>query len=354
MRFAVIMAGGSGERFWPLSRKIRPKQLLRLTDPNKTMLCEAVDRVEPLVGYDQVIIATAPHLTESISQANLVDPQNVFAEPSKRNTLGCLVWATSTLLARYGEGVRESSMAILTADHLIRPADLFRKDVEFALGIAERSGGLVTIGIPPRRPETGYGYIEVESVEITGSKVVSFREKPNFQTAREFVDSGKFYWNSGMFFWTIDAFLNELAHTSPASVTVCHAIADALQAGNMELAVSEFDKLENKSIDYALMEGAKQVYMVPARFAWDDVGSFDALIRTLQQDEKGNVVVGNVVATDVNNCVLYNESESKVLTAVGIRDHIVVQTDDAVLMAPLSDAQRVKEIVGMLQGSSFV
>ncbi len=348
MRVAVIMAGGSGERFWPLSRKLRPKQLLRLTDPEKTMLQEAADRIAPLVGAENVYIATATHLEEPIRAAGIVPPQNVFAEPDKRNTLGCLCWVAANFIS---QGHEDLSIAILTADHKIEEPELFRSTVDAALTLAEETGGLVTMGVTPTRPETGYGYIESGEPIAAGRQVLKFREKPDLETAKQFVESGNFYWNSGMFFWTQQAFLSQLLTAQPESHATVHRIAEALGG---DQAVERFRELPNLSIDYALMEKASDVYVVPAEFPWDDVGAFDSLFRTMPRDENGNVMIGHVTAKDCTGCVLYNESSSAVLTAVGMKDTILVQTNDAVLMAPATDAQRVKEIVGMIADGKYL
>ena len=352
-RLSAIMAGGSGERFWPLSRRDRPKQLLRLTDPDRTMLDEAVDRIEPLVGAGSVLVATAPHLQEPIRAADLVPDENVVAEPDKRNTLGALVWLAAFLRARHG--AEPISLAILTADHKIDDPAIFREDVALALSVAERTGGLVTLGIPPTQPETGYGYIEAAASEGEDGvfPVASFREKPDLATAEGFVARGGFTWNSGMFFWTLDGFASELSHAHPEAHAILLRITEALKAGDQAGAEAAFRELPDLSIDYALMERAKRVYVVPARFPWDDVGAFDALLRTMPTDESGNVVLGDVRAVDCRGCLLYNEAGEQVLTAVGLRDQILIQTHDAVLVAALSDAQRVKEIVGRIKGSVF-
>ncbi len=352
------MAGGSGERFWPLSRRDRPKQLLRLTDPDKTMLDEAVHRIEPLVGEGNVLIATATHLQEPIRKAGLVTDENVVAEPDKRNTLGALVWLAATLAAREGGLDAQISLAILTADHKIDDPMTFRKDVELAMQVAEGTGGLVTLGIPPTRPETGYGYIEAAPQdEVTKGRdvfpVASFREKPDLATAEEFVRRGEFTWNSGMFFWTLGGFASELASAHPEAYALLLRITEALTSDDQAAAEAAFRELPDLSIDYALMERAQKVYVVPARFPWDDVGAFDALLRTMPTDERGNVVLGEVHAVDCEGCLLYNEAGEQVLTAVGLRDQILIQTNDAVLVASLSDAQRVKEIVGRIKGSVF-
>jgi mannose-1-phosphate guanylyltransferase len=352
MRVAVIMAGGSGERFWPLSRKLRPKQLLRLTDPNKTMLQEAVDRIAPLVGLANVYIATATHLEEPIRAAKIVPDSNVIAEPDKRNTLGCLAWVAAQFKAR---GMDDISVAILTADHVIENPETFRRTVDKGLDLAESTNGLVTMGVTPTRPETGYGYIESgTNLNEFAKSVVRYREKPDLATAQEFVEAGNFYWNSGMFLWTQGAFYKELSDTQPETVQLISKMADAIKAGDREKALEDFRNIPNISIDYALMEKASQVYVVHAEFPWDDVGAFDSLFRTMPKDENGNVILGNVACTDCTGCIFYNESTKGALTAVGLTNMILVQTDDVVLAAPACDAQRVKELVALMKDSSYL
>ena len=352
MRVAVIMAGGSGERFWPLSRKLRPKQLLRLTDPSKTMLQEAVDRIAPLVGIENVYIATATHLEEPIRKAKIVPDSNVIAEPDKRNTLGCLCWVAATFQAR---GMGDVSVAILTADHVIESPEVFRETVDRALSLSENTDGLVTMGVIPTRPETGYGYIESGADYNSFAKsVVRYREKPDIETAKQFVADGNFYWNSGMFFWTQAAFIRELNDTHPEAVSLIDQMADSLRTGKKDQAVDEFRKITNMSIDYALMEKASKVYVVKAEFPWDDVGSFDSLFRTMPVDSNGNVVIGKVSVKDCTGCIFYNDSFSGALTAVGLKDMILVQTDDVTLAAPSTDAQRVKELVAIMLDPSFL
>lgn len=345
------MAGGSGERFWPLSRKLRPKQLLRLTDPDKTMLQEAVDRIAPLVGQENVYIATATHLAEPIRAAAIVPDANVIAEPDKRNTLGCLGWVAATFSSR---GMAEVSVAILTADHKIEEPEHFRQTVDQALSLAESTGGLVTMGVSPNRPETGYGYIECGEPLNEGRRVLSFREKPNLELAKSFVESGNFLWNSGMFFWTQCAFMNELTQADSASCQIIDDIVSSLKEDDTETAADHFRRFPNLSIDYALMEKSGNVFVVPAMFPWDDVGAFDSLFRTMPTDENGNVIIGNVLAKDCTNCVLYNESDQGIMSAVGMSNIIMVQTKDATLIAPSDSAQRVKELVGMITDSAFL
>ncbi len=355
MRFAVIMAGGSGERFWPLSRKLRPKQLLRLTDPNVTMLEEAVNRIAPLLGRENVFIATAAHLATPIRQASIVAPENVLAEPDKRNTLGCLTWVAASIIARYGDAGRNATLAILTADHKIEDADHFRDDIALAITIAEETNSLVTLGIKPTRPDTGFGYVEFgDSLDHKTAKVKMFREKPDLSTAESFLAAGNFFWNSGMFVWKVSTFCDQLAECDPLSASVTLDMAQALEKAHEEHATTLFRQLPNLSIDYALLEKSENVFSVKASFPWDDVGSFDSLLRTMPQDENGNTLLGNVVAKDCSGCVLYNDCDGKVLSAIGLRDVILVQTEDAVMSAPIKDSQRVKELVQMLSATHYL
>lgn len=349
-RVAVIMAGGSGERFWPLSRVSRPKQLLRLTDPRLTLLEEAVQRIEPLVGSDSVFVITGKHLEAPIRESGALKEECILAEPMKRNTLGALVWVAANWLAN---GDTEVTFAILTADHKIGDASAFRETVRTAMDTAELTGALVTCGVTPTRPETGYGYVELDRGQsaTTGAiKALGFREKPDAKTATEYVQSGKFLWNSGMFFYTLQTFLTELEHSHPEAFAITHRIAQALAVGDMGLAETAFADLPNLSIDYALAEKAKQIYVVESGFAWDDVGAWDALSRSLGiEDENGNVALGNSLVIDSRNAIIYNDVDTIIAATVGMDDVVLVVTPDAVLLCKQSESQRVKEIVEALK-----
>ena len=345
------MAGGSGERFWPLSRADRPKQLLRLTDPSMTMLEEALRRIEPLVGRGDVFISTSTSLKDAIISSGLVPAARVFAEPDRRNTLGALVWVAAELMSLMPKDWMDISLAVLTADHKISDADLFRSTVATALETAEETGGLVTIGVRPARPETGFGYIEVSgSAEYEQShRVASFREKPSLEAAMDMVAAGRFLWNSGMFFWKLRSFVDELTRVSPSAGEAITLIAQALVARDADSALKHFRALPNLSVDYALMEKAENVYVVEASFGWDDVGAWDALSRSRPSDAEGNVVSGSVLALDTSNSVVINESSSLTTCVLGMEDVIVVTTDDSVLVCPKSRAQEVKRLVEELK-----
>lgn len=345
-RTAVIMAGGAGERFWPLSRADRPKQLLYLTSETETMIEEAVNRILPLIPAENVFIATSEALAGPIRAAGLaIPPENVLAEPAKRNTAGCLVWVAASLSSRFaGEAI---SIAVLTADHSIGMPRRFRACVSKALHAAESGNALVTIGIPPTRPETGYGYIEVAAeADSEVIPVLNFREKPDAQTAKTYMESGHHYWNSGMFFWTVQDFAKEMETASPQHFTALQKITEALRANDHAKAGSSFHELPNISIDFALMEKAKNVMMAPSDFPWDDVGAWDSLERSRQADEHGNIVESAVIAIDSTDNILINDAGEEIAVGVvGCREMIVVVGRDAVLVAPKTRAQDVKKIV---------
>ncbi|MBX3120109.1 MAG: mannose-1-phosphate guanylyltransferase [Fimbriimonadaceae bacterium] len=350
-RLAIIMAGGSGERFWPVSRTSRPKQLLRLADPHRTLLEQARDRIEPLVNQRRIFMAVGKDVEFAVIDADLVPPMNVLVEPAKRNTLGCLCWAAANLMARELEN---PTIAVLTADHLIADEDEFRTCVERAFVTSEETGGLVTIGIKPTRPETGYGYIETSAgggQSTSAFGVASFHEKPTIEVAERFVGSGNHYWNSGMFFWTLDAFMKALSLAQPEIERLTAQIANSIQRGDKETAILKFEEVPNISIDYALMEKATEVYMVPGDFGWDDIGAWDSLSRTFTRDDSGNVTVGEAQLIDTEGSIVYNAAEGMTVGVLGMKDVIVVTTGDAVLVLPKDQAQRVKEIVAQLKES---
>lgn len=359
MKVIVIMAGGAGERFWPLSRHDQPKQLLKLTGSGQSLLEEAVERSMAIVPPANIYIATGKNLQKAIQDADLGIPNdNIIAEPSKRNTSGCLIFAAATILARYNLSPEELTMGVLTADHRIPDTTPFVNTVEAAFAAAEKHNALVTIGIQPVRPETGYGYIEIaEDIQIRDDeqnpcyKVASFREKPNAQDAEKYIASSRFLWNSGMFFWRLSTFQNEFGRANPVMAQTLEDLTDALMDQNPERAAQIFKALPNISIDYALMEKAAHVMVIPGKFVWDDLGSWDVLDRTIPRDNSGNVQVGEPILIDCQNCIVYNASGQKQIAvgAVGLKDMIVVVSNDSLLIIPKNRAQEVRKVVVALR-----
>ena len=364
-RVAVIMAGGSGERFWPLSRRHQPKQLLCLADPDRTMLEETILRLLPMFPVEDIFIATSELLREPIQMADTGIPsENVLAEPAKRNTAGCLAYATAHILARYAQdrSVNDPvlhdtlSIAVVTADQAIGAPEAFRQTISAAFEVAEREHALATIGIEPTRPDTGFGYIEIGSeTEPPGSvpvhHVAAFHEKPSLETAHTFLASGRHLWNAGMFFWRVGDFLTELHEAQPRFAQAIFDMASAFQTNRPDAVRAIFEALPGISIDYALMEHAKRVVVARAMFPWDDLGTWAALDRGFLRDDHGNVSVGDVVALDTENCVLYNHAQGgsdRILAVLGVEDLVVVSTDDAVLVAPKKRSEEIKRIVEAL------
>ncbi len=355
-RVIVIMAGGSGQRFWPLSRERRPKQLLRLADPDRSMLEQAIDRAAGLVGPERVFVVTGRHLVEPIRAAGTVlSPAQILGEPCRRNTAGCLVYAAAAIQTALGAAADDIVLGILTADHRILDPAAFQATLATAMGAAEAQDALVTIGIEPTRPETGYGYIEAGAPVAAGGPGVlavrRFHEKPNAEAAARYLAQGGFYWNSGMFFWRLSVFLDEFTHAAPPYAHACRVMAAALACGDQAAADAAFAALPDRSIDYALMEKARRVLVVPGRFAWDDIGAWDALERSLPADDRGNVAVGAPVLVDCDGCIVVNGpgAAGMAVAVVGVRDLVVVASPDGVLVVPKAQAQRVKEAVEALR-----
>lgn len=355
--YVVIMAGGSGERFWPLSRMRKPKQLLRLTSPDAMMIEEAIARIEPLIPKERILIITSEILRQPIIDALPDLPaDNVIAEPAKRNTAPCLALACSVIEAREG---CDGLMAVLTADHFIGDVQAFRKDVALALAYAQTNDALVTMGIPPTRPETGYGYIRMteRAKPSTIAKVAEFKEKPAFDVALEYVRSGEYVWNSGMFFWRTHALRDAMLSVLPEVGKHIESMTSSCRAHKSVALGLTFNEMPDISIDYGVMERAPNVYTIPASFPWDDVGSWDSLDRMQPCDERGNVKQGASIVLDSQNSVIVNAHEgAHVVTTVGVDNIVVVVTNDATMICPKHKAQDVKTIVKTLreQGRSDV
>lgn len=359
-RVAIIMAGGSGERFWPLSRTARPKQLLCLSSETQTMLSEAVARLEPLIPATCVYVVTGEHLVEPIRAAQTgVPDENVIAEPCKRNTAGCLLYATAYLLASLDTNGDDLSIAVVTADHIIGDADRFRTTVKTCLDTVEQNPVLATQGIVPTRPETGYGYIqadldnEVDSFDsaVPIYPVTAFHEKPSHDKAEDFLASGDYFWNSGMFFWRASVFLEALGQARPAMCDAANDMIKAMRSNDKGTVTQIFESLENISIDYALMEHAKNTVVARADFPWDDIGAWSSLDRTRKHDESGNVVHGEAVLVGSQDCIVYNDVDGTemAVSVVGARDLVVVVSKDGVLVVPKDQAQDVRHAVSELK-----
>lgn len=359
-RIGLIMAGGSGERFWPVSRRLHPKQLLRLTSPTDTMLHESVKRLTPIIDPQYIYVQTSEELVPAIREANLGIPDaNVIAEPCRRNTAGCLAYAAAYMLARHGGDGSNLSMAVVTADHRIGDNAAFKATLETVLEVVESEPVLGIIGISPTRPSTGFGYIQavVEGEKLPAAgrpqahAVKAFREKPPRDVAEQYVASGDYFWNSGMFFWNIATFLDEFEAASPSYALAIRSMAASMDAEDEEAVRATFEALESNSIDYALMEKARRVVMVNATFPWDDIGTWAALERSREADAHGNITQGDPVLVESEGCIVYNDegAEQRAVAVIGATNLVVVVTKDAVMVVPKDRTEDVKKAVQALQ-----
>jgi mannose-1-phosphate guanylyltransferase len=344
--YVVIMAGGSGTRFWPLSRRRRPKQLLSLFG-DRPMVAETVERFVSFVPREQILIVTSEQLAAAIREAVPdLPPENVLCEPFGKNTAPCIGLAAAAVRAR--GGTADDVIAVFPADHFIRDVDGFQRLVRLAADVAS-GGPIVTIGIEPTKPETGYGYILRGETRADGSaEVVEFVEKPGRDTALRYVRDGRYLWNAGMFFFRLDTIEREIDRQLPHLSAQMPTLADALLRGDTVALSSAWELVEAVSIDYGVMEKAAAVRVVAATFGWSDVGAWDALPEVADVDESGNVTMGDVVAIDCHGCVLVGH-DRRVLAAVGIEGLVVVDSEDALLVAPRDRAQEVRNIVESLR-----
>jgi mannose-1-phosphate guanylyltransferase len=348
--YALIMAGGSGTRLWPASRRSCPKQLLELLS-ERTMLQEACQRITPLVPNDGIFVVTGEDYTDVVrQQIPQVPAANIIGELEGHGTAPCI--GLSALYLRRLDP--EAVMAVLTADHYIEKADALRRALEAAAQVAEE-GHLVTLGIQPNRPATGLGYIERAGklAQVSGLdvyRVEKFTEKPDLAMAQAFVESGRYYWNSGMFIWKVPTILREFERLMPQFYAQLMEIDAALGTAE-ERAVLErvWPQVENETIDYGIMERAEDVAVIPVDIGWSDVGSWATLLEVLPADAEGNVVVGQYIGLDTRGCLIH--SSHRLVTTIGLEDIIVVDTEDALLVCPRDRAQEVRDLVNRLKES---
>lgn len=347
--WAVVMAGGSGTRFWPSSRAAKPKQLLPLADregTGETLLAATVRRLGGMVPPERVVVVLSERLVEATAAALPEVPrENLLAEPVGRNTAPCVGWACAWVRRRDPDAV----VAILAADHHIGDEPAYRAVIERAVATAER-GELVTIGIQPTRPETGYGYIEVgDELDGGARRVARFVEKPTRERAEEFLATGRFLWNSGSFFFRADRMLAEIRKSLPDLADTLDALDQAAADGREQERVRAlYPEIRGISIDHGVMEKASGVAVVPGAFGWSDVGSWQTAWELATKDEAGNAARGETVLVDASGCFVVGEGK-KVVAVIGVQDLVVVDTPDALLVVPREQSQRVREVVEALQ-----
>ena len=346
--YALILAGGSGERFWPLSRRARPKQLLRLVS-ERTLLEETLARLDGLVPRERILILTNVEQEAAVRDLLKDFPKaNIVAEPAKRDTAAAVALGTGWVAARD----HSATMLALPADHVIADRSAFQETLKTAATAAEEMSALVTIGIKPTWACPGFGYIEQgEAVRLRGNgkiavhRVVRFREKPNVDLAESFLRKGNFRWNAGMFVWSVQTVLSEFNRHAPE---LADFISQVRAPKDLEkLLRDRFSNLPRISFDYAIMEKADRVLVVEASFDWDDVGSWQAIARYFKRDEHGNASNSALTALESSDNIIFNEGKITV-ALLGVHNLIVVRTGDAILICHRHQAEKIKNLVGKL------
>lgn len=353
--YAVVMAGGKGTRFWPKSRERMPKHLLDIVC-EKTIIQETVDRIVPLIPAENILIVTGiSHAEELMKQVPQIPEKNIIIEPVGRNTAPCIGLAALHIKRKAPDGV----MVVLPADHLIMDAIRFRHILSVAADMARQGDYLLTVGIKPTSPETGYGYLERGTVKavINGEdvyEVKSIREKPAFEQAKAFLEKGDFYWNSGMFIWGVDTILRAIERWLPDLHSGLLEIETALGSDREKRIVDQvYRKIQSISIDYGVMEKADNALLIRGDFGWSDIGSWDALWEVSDKDEKGNAarVGGAFVGVGARNSLVH--SPRKLVALVGVEDLIIVETDDSLLVCKKGCSQDVKKVVEVLEAKNM-
>lgn len=343
---AVILAGGAGTRFWPLSQPLRPKQLIRLWG-DRVMIGQTVERLAPIIPPERVLVVCGPHLLAPMRQAlPELEASSFVVEPEPRNTAPAIALAAAHVRQRFGP---DEVIGVFPSDHYIGDEAAFRRTVERAASRA-REGAIVTIGVAPTRPETGYGYIrrgEPLEQEEGAWRVAAFEEKPDAARALEYVRAGEHDWNAGMFFFTPEVLLSELERQMPETAAAIAQIEQAVGTPSLDRVTAEaFGRTEATSIDYGVMEGARRVEVVRASFPWSDVGHWAALPEVRPTDEDGNVVEADALLHQVRDSILYSTTD-RVVAAASVEGLVIVDTPEALLVIPRERAQQVRQLVDL-------
>lgn len=350
-KIALIMAGGSGTRFWPLSTEEKPKQFLDLVS-KKSMIRETIERIAKIIPFEKIFIATNIRYLENIKkEIPEIPEENIILEPTARDTAACIAYAGLIIRGKYPDSI----MAVLPSDHLIKKEKEFLENLDRAFEKAE-SDHIITLGIKPTYPETGYGYIEYKknSTDEEICEVKSFREKPNFETAEKYIEKGNFLWNSGMFIWKTNLIIEEIKKYMPSHKIVLEEIEKKITGKNLsgselsEYVKEIFCKFEKISIDFGVMEKSKLVKVIPIDIGWNDVGSFKSLEEVFPQDKNGNIIreerEGTYYDFDSEDNIIINK-EDKIIATIGLEHFVVVNTGDALLICHKDKTQEIKKMM---------
>lgn len=345
-RYCVIMAGGIGSRFWPLSKNNYPKQFLDVLGTGKSFIRATFERFLPLVPANHFLVVTnAAYKQLVLDQIPELDASQVLCEPMRRNTAPCIAYATYRILS----ACKEASVVVTPADHLVTNETEFQRVVGNGLDFVERQrDALMTIGIRPSRPETGYGYIEVDAPGEGIVKVKNFKEKPDLDTAKRFVADGRYYWNSGIFLWSTDAIMSAFRQFLPNMAALFDEGTNAFGTqSEQEFINRQFERCENISIDYGVMERSQNRYTTCADFGWSDIGTWGSLYTHAAHDVAGNAASGHAVLVDTSNSVVNIESGYEAIVQ-GLEHCLVALRDHSLLVCRLEDEQQIKHWVEKL------
>lgn len=348
MLCALIMAGGKGTRFWPLSTEEKPKQFLNLIG-SKTMIQMTIDRIKPIIPLEQIFVCTGAKYVELVKeQLPELPEKNIIIEPEGRNTAPCIA-LSALVIRRYYE---DANMIVLPSDHLINKEDEFRDIVKKANKfIDENNESIVTLGIKPSRPETGYGYIKCSDInedkELPVIKVDEFVEKPNKEVAEKYLISGRYLWNSGMFIWKVDSILNKIKEYLPNTFNALKSINSLHEDELQQFIDDNYNKVDNISIDYGVLENDKEIYVIPSEIEWDDIGTWNAVERYKQKDEENNIVSNNVkVIKSESNMTLNNKKD---MVMIGVKDIVVIESDDTIFIVNKKYINNLNEYKNMVK-----
>jgi len=354
MLYAVIMAGGSGTRFWPWSRKKTPKQLLKITG-QETMIKQTVDRIIGEIPSENIYVVTTSTLADSIkNELPQIPAKNIISEPFGRNTAACIGLA-ATIISKRDPG---AVMAVMTADHIIEPPDLFLKSLNCAEELATEENTLITFGIKPTEPSVNYGYIQRDGdvVNRDGLQVYNvkcFTEKPDRITAENFLKSGNYYWNSGIFVWSANTILENINALMPDLSQSLERTEESIGTPDEPSVIyHEYEKFENISIDYGIMEKVSNVKIIEADFTWDDVGSWLAVERLNKSDQNSNTIIGKHCGSNTQGNIIIGDNEH-LITTINVSDMIIVNTKDVTMVCNKNSAEDIKKLTELLKEKGY-
>ena len=346
--YAVLMAGGVGSRFWPISTTENPKQFHDMLGTGHTLIQKTFQRLNKFVPTENILILTNERYNDLVlEQLPLVKQEQVVLEPAMRNTAPCILYAALKIQKMNPDGV----MIVAPSDHWIENEDAFAKDVTACFDKCEKEDVLCTLGIIPTFPNTGFGYIEFEKEGTSAlKKVHQFREKPDYKTAKEFLAQGNFLWNAGIFMWGVNTIVNAFKNFQPAQYTLFEAgVAQYNTSGEQEFIKENYPKAENISIDYAILEQSKAIYVLPATFDWNDLGTWGSLYDKLDKDGENNAVVNSKVITEDARGNMIRSPKDKIVVVDGLNDYIIVDKEEVLLIYPKSKEQDIKQVLGKVK-----